>query len=120
VHAPHVMPELKQKGTLVVDHKTGRERPQEHASQLELYSIIEFSVNPRIDYVLGEIFYVDHGKKLSAMFNDRDLMLTRFRDRWTEKAEKMLADREFAPTPSQWTCRWCAFSRAKGGPCEAG
>jgi hypothetical protein len=106
-------------GTRIIDHKTGRERPSEHASQLELYTVFEFSTNVEIDYVIGEIFYVDHGKKMSVLYNNRDFVIGRLRKRWETRANKMLKDRRFAPTPGR-ACRWCPFSREKGGPCNAG
>lgn len=104
-------------GVRIIDHKTGRERPAEHADQLELYAVLEFSVNPAAEYVVGEIFYIDHGRKMSVLYDNRKFALGRLRDRWIERATKLLDDRVFEPTPGHG-CRWCAFSRMKGGPCE--
>lgn len=119
VRVPDVHPLREMIGTRVIDHKTGRERPSEHAEQLELYAVLEFSVNKNIDYVVGEIFYVDHGRKLSVLYDNRQVVLQRLRDRWEARALKMLDDKKFVPQPGRG-CRWCSFSREKGGPCDAG
>lgn len=118
VRVPDTNPSKNELGTRIIDHKTGRERPSEHSDQLELYTVMEFSINKTIDYVIGEIYYVDHGRKMSALYDNRQLVLNRLRDRWIERAEKMLADRRMEPKPG-YGCKWCAFSRTKGGPCEA-
>lgn len=119
VRAPDVHPTNEQIGTRIIDHKTGRERPAEHSEQLELYSVMEFSVNKVIDYVVGEIFYVDHGRKLSVLYNSRAFVLEKLRDRWEDRATTMLRDRKYPAAPGRG-CRWCSFSREKGGPCDAG
>lgn len=36
---------------------------------------------------------------------------------WEKRVKPMFNDRRFAPTPGDY-CRWCPYSKAKGGPCK--
>jgi len=100
---------------LVVDHKTGRVRPEGHESQLSLYALAVLSRYADVDRVHATLWYLDHGVAhgrtyLRAQLDD-------LRKGWLGRVEPMLSDRTFEPRPSD-ACRWCPFSKSKEGPCR--
>ena len=99
----------------IVDHKTGQIR-QQHEGQLSLYALGAF-VQLGVEEVSAELWYLDHGEI-------RDLVWTRddlpdLHSEWEDKTTPMLTDTRFRPNPGNH-CRWCPFSKAKGGPCDVG
>jgi len=102
---------------IIVDHKTGKKRPEEHKDQLRLYALAAFVQWPELEEVEAQIIYIDHGDRMRMMFHRRDL--DELKVFWDDRAGKMLADDIFSPKPNP-TCRWCAFGKSKGGPCIFG
>ena len=107
----------------VVDHKTGKWSPQynleKYMEQLDLYATAALqlygnvTVVPRLHFLDHEIIYP--ALEDTRTYTARDL--PKLKKTWAAKTRAMLADKTFAPKPSN-LCRWCAFSRDKGGPCE--
>jgi RecB family exonuclease len=108
----------------ILDWKTGKYSPQynvaDYELQLDLYSlgallifgdaIPDMTVSPHL-------VYLDHGvvhpeKPITYTLKD----LPRLKKEWERRTAPMLNDRMFPPNPGQ-QCTWCAFTKAKGGPC---
>jgi PD-(D/E)XK nuclease superfamily len=108
------------KKLLVVDHKSGKERPGEHAEQLDLYAPVAFAHHPEVEEIIAEMWYVDIGKRVPAIYTDLKKTMARLRRMWEKKAEPLLKDRTFKATPSVESCRWCNYAGRRGGPCPYG
>lgn len=100
---------------MVIDHKTGRVRPEYHESQLSLYAIAAFSRFAVVERVHAALWYLDHGKAHFVTYERPQL--EELKNQWAERTRKMLADRVFEPRPSAG-CQWCPYSKSKGGPCQ--
>lgn len=101
----------------VVDWKTGRIRDGEYDEQLELYALTGFLMLPKAETASTELAFVEHGVVLPCepwKAEDKDMLLAR----WNQRVGVMLEDTEFKATPNQY-CKWCSFSKTKGGPCGA-
>lgn len=103
----------------VIDTKTGKVRAAEHAEQLEIYAVVEWSHRPLLDEVRAAMAYVDQGKLTWAVFTDREATLKRLRRKWEREAKPVLADRVYRAAPSK-ECSWCPFSGRRRGPCDKG
>lgn len=104
----------------VTDFKTGRYRAEDENNQLQLdlYSVSGLQAYPKAKRATSELWYVDHGLVVDGgVLLRRDLAAAA--KRWEERVEPMFADKRFSPKPGP-ACRWCAFARSKGGPCDLG
>lgn len=99
----------------VVDHKTG-ERCGSNDDQVELFALTafeRFGIAAK-NGVKTRLIYIDSDQQHEAFFLGSDM--DRIREKWTLRADKMLADRKWIPRPSD-NCRDCPFGLSKGGPC---
>jgi CRISPR/Cas system-associated exonuclease Cas4 (RecB family) len=103
----------------VVDYKTGRVYDLKHKQQGEVYALGAFAKFDDVKVVNVEMWYLDQGVEVASYAYNRD-DARRLAQIWRGRAETLLADRTFAPTPGNWACRFCPFSAKKGGPCDAG
>ena len=103
----------------IVDYKSGREYP-EHRYQLELYACIGMRVYPQVKRAEYGALYLDSGHISNEGTVLRGDMLDSKIASWTKRAIKIFDDKEYVPTPSASSCRWCDFSHKKGGPCRVG
>ena len=101
------------------DHKTGKERPEEHAEQLETYVAIAPAKWPQATEIIANMAYTDTGSLVPAVFSNLKKTVPALRKKWEKRLAPLLKDRTFRATPGGH-CRWCAYSGNKGGPCEAG
>jgi len=102
----------------IIDHKTGRER-EHHEKQFELYALGAFVVLPQIQVVLTENWYLDQGDIVDRVFEASEI--DALKQLWQRRTSDMLTDRLFAAHGRPHVeCRWCAFAKSKGGPCERG
>lgn len=104
----------------VIDFKTGKPYEQDTAKQAELYAISVARRYPQVRTITVRFWYVDlaqEGKEAVYRFNAD--MVPALLAKWTERAERMLTDKIFAPKPGQH-CKWCAFAKSAGGPCKYG
>lgn len=102
---------------VIKDWKTGK-WSADHALQRELYALGAFLQYQDAEEVIAQHCYLDLGREepeVPAVWT-RD-MLPKLQKTWLDRTTAMLNDTTFAPTPSD-KCRWCAFSKAKKGPCE--
>lgn len=102
---------------VVVDYKTGK-KYDDHIQQLSLYALAGLVVNPLVDKVRTQDWYLDiapPANVLEEVFKRSDE--SGLKKQWAKLSKPMLSDTKFAPLPSR-SCLWCPFSKAKGGPCE--
>lgn len=103
----------------VYEHKTGK-RHADHEHQKSLYAVSAAALAPWADQIDVAFIYLDSPPASSIMLAPYDRpSANAFRPIWEERARPMLTDTEFRPKPGAH-CRWCPFSKTKGGPCEAG
>ena len=99
---------------IVIDHKTGKVNP-DHKDQLGLYALGAFNMLDYLQTVDARLWYLDQGEEGGEVFERGDVPeLTRT---WARRTKAMLSDTKFLPTPSN-KCRWCFFSKEKGGACQ--
>lgn len=104
---------------VLIDYKTGQIRDYE--KQTELYALGCFLKHKAAKKITTEIWYLDHPEEdiaISTYDYDRE-ELPKLKEEWERLAEPLMSDREYQPCPGT-DCKWCPFSRDKGGPCEAG
>jgi hypothetical protein len=101
---------------IFVDYKTGKKYPEKHDKSLELYVLAMFLVYPQLQTVMAGLWYLDIGEETTRDF-DRSEMKSLIKQ-WENDTFKMLNDARFAAKPSDFACRYCHFSKAKGGPCK--
>lgn len=101
----------------IFDHKSGREKPGEHALQLETYAIIAPTRWRAAGEIQASMLYVDQGKPVLSVFHYVEI--DRLRKRWQKRVAPMFKDKTFKPTPG-FHCKWCVYSKHKKGPCHAG
>lgn len=98
----------------VIDHKTGKKRDG-YDAQLNLSALAGMLIFPKVKFVSTQLWYLDSGEQVTKDYNAEEmpqLMLD-----WVKKTRAMLSDTRFAPKPGNG-CRWCPFSKSKGGPCK--
>lgn len=108
---------------VITDWKTGKYREDsaaEYDEQLSLYLVGALIKFPQAKLITSRLGYIDIG----MMYPDEDEAthatqkdLPKLIKQWDRAVKPMLADKSFKPKPSN-ECRWCPFSRAKGGPCD--
>lgn len=101
----------------LIDFKTGR-KYDTNEEQVELFSAGMFIKFPEMQHVTTRLWYLDVDPK-----DDNEVIreytradFENIRKDWERKIIPMFKDKKFAPTPNA-KCRWCAFSKDKGGPC---
>jgi hypothetical protein len=104
-----------------VDSRTGEIRPNEkYDDQLNVYATAVLSADPEVEEVEAKLVFIDgpEGRNVvesGGTATRKDLV--KLQTKWSARARSMLSDTVFAPRPSDSACRFCPFSRAKGGPC---
>jgi len=108
----------------ITDLKTGKYRPfdvLEYELQLDLYALGALlkwenlipeglSVKPRLAYVDEGVVHE------TKIYTGADL--PPLKKAWEARVKPMMNDTTFKPTPSDFACRYCDFSKAKGGACR--
>ena len=103
-----------EKQARVIDYKTGKIYG-DHDLQLELYALVAFRLVPELQEVQTELWYLDSGEMATSTYlasHGHDLA-----ESWSARVKPMLADMTYNPSPSG-LCRFCPYSKAKGGPCK--
>jgi hypothetical protein len=101
-------------GLKLFEWKTGK-MYEEHADQIHMYGMVGLIEHPKIKSVDVKIRYLDFGTDKMETY-DRS-QLTMMKLRWKDRLKQIDTDKTFAPNPS-YMCRWCDFSRERGGPCK--
>src|SRR5262245_46054980 len=105
------------KTIFIQEWKTGKEY-DDHFDQREIYSAVVLAAWPEFENTVATTFYIDQKGKPRTLQTDRQqgkLVI----DNLNGKLERMASDKVFPPRPGYY-CRWCDFSRYKGGPCRVG
>lgn len=98
-----------------LDWKTGKEYP-DHVKQKEFYSCMLADAHPEVEEFVFTNVYLDLGKNAEHKFTRQEIDEV-LRPRWANRIAVMERDTDCVPTPS-FSCRYCAASKAKGGPCH--
>lgn len=106
----------KEDGAIVYEWKSGKPK-DDHRDQRILYGIAAMGW-----YLVPEIKVITHyleGTSPPQEVRIKDTALPRLREQWAVRVHLMDSDDTFAPKPD-FHCRWCSYSRDKGGPCRVG
>lgn len=97
------------------DWKTGRKFGNElkHAEQLQLYAIGAFMRFPELEFVTGEMIYLDKNDRLKAHYTRAEAM--EFIDKWNRRGHRMTTTVNFEATPSEHACKWCPHAKVQEG-----
>lgn len=95
------------------DWKTGKVY-DDHVKQKEFYTCLLADAYPDVEVFKFCNVYVDLEEEKTHEFTRLDV--ANLRTRWANRIAVMERDNICAPTPS-FSCRYCAISKAKGGPC---
>lgn len=104
---------------VIVDHKTGKVGTRDdYDEQAKLYATAGLIKYPTVEAVDPRLWYLDHGIEMpeDEVLFTRDQLPSLIKY-WEKATKAMLTDTRFAPRPNDG-CRWCHFSKAKGGPCK--
>lgn len=99
----------------VIDYKTGKKYPDDHEKQAELYAIGAMLMFPEALSVTVEFWYFDQSDIVDYQFKTADI--EKMKTIWLKRVEPMLLDTKFEARINT-SCRWCAYSKTKGGPCK--
>lgn len=104
----------------VIDFKTGK-KYEDYSDQLELFSLATMSNYTSVSEVTARLWYLDMSPHLGGeekeTFKRKDL--PSLKEKWESRALRMLGD-SFYPARPNDGCRWCPWSRSRGGPCKFG
>jgi len=93
--------------------KTGKQY-EDHATQRRLYLCLTMSAFPQAISAEIETIYADLDYAVPDVLLREQV--PEEQRRWQDIVTPMLNDTFFSPRPGQH-CRWCNYSRLKGGPC---
>jgi RecB family exonuclease len=102
---------------LVGDWKTGK-KYFSNEEQVELFGAVTLMRFPNWTEVDVRLWYTDSppdDNEIQRVYTAEEAVA--IRADWAKRVVPMFRDRKFAPTPND-KCGWCAFSKAKGGPCK--
>jgi hypothetical protein len=99
------------------DHKSGKVREGQHTEQLEIYGAIAPSFWPDAKEIAAAMLYVDQAQVATSIFTRAFVM--KLRKKWEKEAAPLFREVKFKANPGE-ACRWCAYSRRRGGPCKNG
>lgn len=105
----------------VWDWKTGRYRDgdEKYADQMGLYGLATLASGFGKLKVEPHLCFVDSGGRGPPTESVWRKDLPALVAKWTERVQPLQNDTVFAPR-ANYTCRWCAFAKSKGGPCSLG
>jgi hypothetical protein len=97
----------------VIDFKSGKFRVPS-ADQIELYAIAGISIYPDAETVTAQFWFLDTDDVHSVDYT-RDQLIA-LRKKYEAAAVPMYVEEVWKPEPSS-ECRWCPYSKTKGGKC---
>lgn len=100
----------------IYEWKTGKPR-DEYAEQRKLYAAVGL-VWWKVEKLSVTTVYLDNTAPNQRLNVSRSA-LPKLQDDWNARVELIEKDETFAPNPT-FACRWCDYSRYKGGPCRVG
>lgn len=99
----------------IYEWKTGKIY-DEHEDQRFLYGTISLLMHPWADSVRVHGVYFDQKRSPASNGYSRDDLPFMIKE-WDKRFKKMETDKHYSPNPS-FKCKWCDFSKSKGGPCQ--
>ena len=97
-----------------IDFKSGKYRIPS-TEQIELYAIGLHAANPDLKGVTAEFWFLDTGEVYNRKYTAPELLA--LRKKYEDYVQPMYAEEHWNPEPST-ECRWCNYSKTKGGPCK--
>ena len=97
----------------VIDFKTGKFRVPS-TDQIELYAVAGLSILPTVEAVTAEFWFLDANSSYTQDYTRGQLM--DLRKKYEAAVKPLYNEETWKPTPSM-ECRWCSYSKTKGGPC---
>lgn len=98
----------------IKEYKTGK-KYDSHADQRSLYSLAGLVLFPEAKVVRTTTVYFDLKNKDETLTVERD-QLDDMKWSWSRRVNRTKPPQEYKMRPGYY-CRWCNFSKAKGGPC---
>ena len=98
-----------------MDYKTGKVRAEQVEEQLSLYALVALLLYEDLKEVVVQAWFLDHDQELVRHFKRKHI--PKLKEYWEREVVRYFKDRDFVPNPGYY-CRWCDFSKAKGGPCK--
>lgn len=104
--------------TKVIDWKTGKLKEGDvYDDAMRLYAIAALSAGFGNETV-AQLVFTDFGKTVDRPAGQLSMTeLPKARREWDDRVKKMTKDKTLSTRPGFY-CRWCTYSRNKGGPCE--
>jgi hypothetical protein len=99
---------------VVIDFKSGKYRVPS-TDQIELYAIAGLSLFPDIPKVRAEFWFLDQMETYMKTYTAEQLV--ELRKKYENDSAAIYTEQAWSPTPSM-ECRWCSYSKHKGGPCQ--
>jgi hypothetical protein len=109
---------LKKTKARAIDFKTGKEYPDKHYEQIELYALALFAKYPDLKTVDCELWYLDLGDEVTFPVRRAEEM--DLRAKWAARARKLTEATAFPPNPAFRWCKNCGHNTKKGGVCTDG
>lgn len=100
-----------------VDFKTGKRYGKSNDDQMETQALSVMHKYPPVRHVTTRLAYLDVGEFEFAEFPVA--VKEKLTDKWNKKVAPLFAADAFPPKPND-KCRFCNFSRSKGGQCAFG
>ena len=98
----------------VIDFKSGQYRIPSQ-DQIELYAVAGLSINPEVQKVNAEFWFIDANEVHKVVYTREQLL--ELRKKYERESLSMYNERLWTPEPSR-ECRWCPYSKTKGGKCR--
>ena len=89
----------------------------DHVDQRQLYAIGGLAQWPLVEGAVVTTHYIDLKNTVDVRVDRQRATLLTWH--FNERLEAMERDQRFGPRPGIY-CRWCPYSRYKGGPCRVG
>lgn len=99
---------------VVIDFKTGKYRVPS-TDQVELYACAGIELAPHVKQVRAEFWFIDTEETYSKVYTIPEIHAAR--KKFELATAPMYNETQWKPTPSR-ECRWCPYSKSKGGPCD--
>jgi len=107
------------KSAFVTEFKTGKVYP-EHVQQGRLYCLAALMLQPEAEEASCQIVYIDQGPGTKRpIFTQQRSAVPQLLREFEDFSKDFLNDTIYPARPG-YHCNWCAYSKAKGGPCTQG
>lgn len=100
------------------DWKTGK-KYDTHEDQGLFYAGLTFANFPEVERVYPTFVYVDEQRNWPLGELTRDEHFPQIQENFNARAHMISIDDMYAANPG-WHCRYCAYAKARGGPCQFG